>query len=518
MLDSIVLRFRDFDVDTIAEHRQVIAEAGYVWWGWWRKNTEPTRREELEDIQELARAKPVEIGLFDRSTDRFFSARITDCVTERERGPSPEPSKTPKYYSDKSTIAAWFKITNIDELNRDPFTEKFGEVPIGDFTFFPIRDFRVVPTRRGRTVSASGVGPAQGSMPDVLFSEMGRMIDTPPVLIDAPPQKSIPDSPRTDTIDARSDYLLHISDLHFGSDHGFPRKRGVGEETLINRLSEDVRDLCDGQLGVIVISGDLTSKADTDSLIGEAAKFLEVLSTELRVPREAIFVVPGNHDFKLHEYEPTDYSHERLFHMMLESFHGESYLNKRIHRIRMPCGREIELLLINSVRLRRRDQSNYGYVDWSLYEKELKAVGFDQAVIRIAVLHHHLISMLREESVDEESPQASISTTLDAGAVIEGLQAHGFRVALHGHQHVPGSIRISRGVVANSKIDLADYKRDLVALGAGSAGAKVQRLSNSLRDNSYNLLKFEKDRITVHVRRFNPGMPAQNYFSATIDL
>lgn len=41
---SIILRFRDLSTPagttTIAEHRDIIAKKGYVWWGWWNKQGE----------------------------------------------------------------------------------------------------------------------------------------------------------------------------------------------------------------------------------------------------------------------------------------------------------------------------------------------------------------------------------------------------------------------------------------------------------------------------------------------
>ena len=39
MPETVALRFRDLEskVDTIEEHKKLIALSGYVWWGWWRK-------------------------------------------------------------------------------------------------------------------------------------------------------------------------------------------------------------------------------------------------------------------------------------------------------------------------------------------------------------------------------------------------------------------------------------------------------------------------------------------------
>ena len=68
MPDTVVLRFRDHSAqyDTIREHQTLIQVFRYVWWGWWRKDSEPDHRNDLEELDGAARRDPIEIGLFDR--------------------------------------------------------------------------------------------------------------------------------------------------------------------------------------------------------------------------------------------------------------------------------------------------------------------------------------------------------------------------------------------------------------------------------------------------------------------
>jgi len=283
----------------------------------------------------------------------------------------------------------------------------------------------------------------------------------------------------------------------------------------MTRLREDLQNLCgERHPGLVVVSGDLTSRADANALDIEALDFLNAIHSQLCVPREAILVIPGNHDFRLSHYEPTNFSHERPFNQMLREFYGNYDPDDRIKRFSFPSGHRAEFLLINSVRLRKVEEANYGYVEWSLYDSRLRATPKDPDVTRVAVLHHHLISIVKEEFYDEDYKFAGISTTLDGGAVIEGLQAHEFRIALHGHQHVPGIARISRGVL--DRDNMAMPSPDLVILAAGSAGAKVERLTPLMRDNSYNLLKFMRDEIVIDVRRYNSGLPGSRYFAARV--
>ena len=465
MVETVLLRFRDHDtnVDTIKEHRAIIGRGGYVWWGWWRKDSEPDQDRAINELSEKARRDNIEIGIFDPSTSRYFVALAGDFVLNSVSHGSPEKDKTPAYYPDKRKVYAWIKLSRIQDESYETFVSKFGGIPQSEHTFFPI-------TRGARR--------AEGKLEDF--------------------------------IKLRSDNVLHISDIHFGTDHGFPSKGGVGGQTMIERLKRDVDAVCGGQVGLIVLSGDIGSRGDANVLLMQGLDFLNALEGELRVPKEAFLVIPGNHDFKLLEYQPTDFSHELGFNTMLRDFYGQYDPDQKFRRYAFPSGRHAEFLLINSVRLRKTEEANYGYVEWSLYENRLKARAPDKEITRIAILHHHLVSMPREEFLDEAYPHAGMSTTIDSGAVIEGLQGHSFRLALHGHQHVPGIARISRGVIDGR--NEATEPKELEILSAGSAGAKVERLSNLMRDNSYNLLRFERDEIQIESRRYNSGADGSRYF------
>src|SRR5262249_48072374 len=154
---------------------------------------------------------------------------------------------------------------------------------------------------------------------------------------------------------------------------------------------------------------------------------------------------PGNHDIALKKFRPQDYSHETPFHLFTKEFYGRTMLYPQLRRFTLPSGRALEFLGVNSVRLRHESEKQFGYVQWPLYEDVLRESPRDPDALRIAALHHHLVPALREESIDPGYPDAAVSVTLDAGAVIEGLQTYDFSLVLHGHQHVPAATRITRG-------------------------------------------------------------------------
>lgn len=226
-MDTIILRFRDANRDgTIEKHRGIIDEAGYVWWGWWKRESEPERHHELQHVREMARRQILQIGLFDNSIAQFYLARATDCVSAGEPIFSPEPRKTPSYYSNEK-LSAWFKLAAIDPISEARFVESFGELPTDEHTLFPI-------------------------------SRDGVLARAAPV------------STRLNT-----STVLHLSDIHFGVDYAFPTVAVPGERPLLNIIEDDLRDT---PPGLIIVSGDITSRADANVLQDEGLDAVNALT------------------------------------------------------------------------------------------------------------------------------------------------------------------------------------------------------------------------------------------------
>jgi predicted MPP superfamily phosphohydrolase len=462
MPDSVILRFRDRDgIDTIRQHRAVITGAGYVWWGWWKKLDEADRTSELAQLQAHARAKSIEIGLFDRNR-RYFSAKVLDCIYGSSPIFSPDAARTPQYYATER-VAAWFKLQSIEGMTEADFLKRYLGLPVGDGTFFPVWN-----------------GEA--------------------------PSSARPVTP----LRVRSERILHLSDLHLGHDYGFSEKGGPGKAELIDTITRDLRD---HPPGLVVVSGDITSRADATVLQSAGVTFLATLADRLAVPREHFVIVPGNHDIALNQFTAYDYSHEKPFLHFMQDFYGGKIDFPGVRRFLFPSGRGLDVLCMNSVRLRDKKESNYGYVDWNLYSDLLRLQPTDPTNLRLAVMHHHLVQAPRVVTIDSDYPDGSVSTTLDAANVIEGLQQSGFDLVLHGHQHVPAISRVSRAVSANGSPDVT-FTKDLHILAAGSAGSA--RLGNEMKHNSYNVLDIVPDGIEVECRIYNQEVAPRSYFKCKL--
>ena len=179
MTDTVILRFRDVEAQTVELHQECIRATGGTWWAWWKKESEESPKIALRDLTALG---AVDIGLINRQRNTRYLARCERVVAtdSGERISSPEPVRTPDYYRDDS-FPVWFLLSEIRRVNDTEWNQRLGGVPEGEPTIF------VVP------------------------------LDKPNIA-----RKALRDKYDMTPVEVSTSTILHISDLHFGSDYGFP--------------------------------------------------------------------------------------------------------------------------------------------------------------------------------------------------------------------------------------------------------------------------------------------------------
>lgn len=466
-MDTIILRFRgtDMGIDTIFEHNKIVNDNGYVWWGWWKKKEEKSNNKELQDLRrKISSNEKVSIGIFDRTNNLFFKTELLDLEYNfKKLKESPEKQYTPSYYNNNK-LYCWFKISEIIKITENEFVTQFSEIPS------QIKTLYVLPLAKS--------------------------------------------SKRNFRKNIDSNYILHLSDIHFGVDFGFPDSATPDNTPLIDRLKSYFEFENKIKIGLVIISGDITSRGDANILFGAATNFLNSLCEILEIDKDQIIIVPGNHDIPLKNADFHDYSHEAAYKNFLKSFYNEDKSLSGIDHFVTNDGLEIDILRINSVRLRTKSEMNYGFVGWDDYRRIIEdTIHLNSKSIKIAVLHHHLLPVPNEEQIDPDSEFSSVSVTLDSGKVIEGLQNYNFSIVLHGHQHVPGLNKVARGIKLDSKLLL---EKEIFLIGAGSAGARIERLNGHMRDNSFSILKIEKGVLNLEALRYNCNKTPDTLFKSEI--
>src|SRR5690606_16387934 len=290
----------------------------------------------------------------------------------------------------------------------------------------------------------------------------------------------------------------------------FPFKNAPNNQTLIDRLSNYLNHKKRIKIGLVIVTGDITSRGDSNHLFGNGKKFLNDLCKALNLKTDHIILVPGNHDIPLKDANFQDYTHEDAYLSFLESFYGRKKELNGIEKVITKEDVVIDILRMNSVRLRTKEEMNFGYVGWDDYQQLInKFIDKKSNSIKIALMHHHLISVPIEEPIEVNYEYGSVSVTLDAGKIVEGLAENGFHLVLHGHQHIPSINKVSRGVLNNNDVV---FTPDLYMASAGSAGAKMERLSGHLRDNSFSILRLDDKEIEIEAYQFNPSKEPVSFF------
>ncbi len=464
-MKSIILRFRDSDkYDTVKEHLSIIKQEGSSWWGWWKKDSEPDQYELLN----ASKSKPNEFNfyIFDRSKDKFYKCEVLDIVNSKSAIETPDKNLTPNYYNNYK-LKAWFNISNINEIAKSDFLNSFKIIPNFDATLFTEESIRLELQNKSK-------------------------------------RKKV-----------KSDVILHLSDLHLGSDFGFPSKSVPNKRSLTEIIVDYVNNDLKQKIGLLIISGDITSRGDSSVLIDRGLPFLNAICENLKINKDNVIIIPGNHDIPLRDANFADYNHEATFKLFLEQFYGKKKDLYGIDLFEFPDGTKLDILRIHSVRLRKKEENNYGYVDWFLYKNILNSNNLDGDV-KMAVIHHHLVATPIEETLDTSYPYGNISVTIDSGRVLEGLQRNGFSYVLNGHQHIPGITKVSRGII-NDRNEIQNIDNHQVhILSAGSAGVKPERYSEEMKYNSFSIYKLSQKELDVEVKVYNPSIEPKRYFKSKI--
>lgn len=473
---AIALRFRDTTpgIDTIMEHRSVLRRHEVVAWGWWKKTFEESRHQEILD--RFADGGELDIILLDTSTERQF---LCHCVAfYRPEGMNAD--LVPEYYrAHTSMTAGAFMLTSIDDM---AFDQTLADA-VGDMTFLFVGEH---------------TDPSLGHV--------------------AQPAQA-----------AGRSCVLHISDLHFGSDYGF---RLQGEDV---RLGDPRRTLTDcivadldrlglaDEIAAVIVTGDFMTHGKFDATIRQGAlDEFEALRARLGLERDQIIPVPGNHDVVRYPDGTvvdvrenavgmqTTYDHETAFRNFVDELVGRSWKASLNYVRRVELGEvDLDVCVVNSCTIAATEWTEYGYVGKSGLDaiEDLGKQPIARPTFRFLALHHHLLPVANVEALKSKG----VTLTLDASDILAAGQRAKVHVALHGHQHKP-KIAMYQALGLNGE----ETHGPIHVVANGSAGAKNARLPAGER-NTYCLFKLNGDGIDLWIRELRlDGMPGMQTFAGSL--
>ena len=127
--DTLILRFRDFsELSTIEEHKRIIEENGYVYWGWWAKPQETVPLKDIMEFRKSLESSTKNIILFDSGNQKLYTATCSGIyVNNGELCSVEESSSIPEYYRN-TNCRMWFKLDYIsNELRKDEYNNLLNQ-------------------------------------------------------------------------------------------------------------------------------------------------------------------------------------------------------------------------------------------------------------------------------------------------------------------------------------------------------------------------------------------------------
>ena len=260
--------------------------------------------------------------------------------------------------------------------------------------------------------------------------------------------------------------VIHISDVHFGTDHicrhAERTAAGAGIPKLWELIAADLQSQDWNEFKwatpnserefsplLLVLSGDLTHTAHNEEFRSALAFVNELLSRPLlgkMVPLSHVFVVPGNHDVIFTQQKPED-RFPPYCKFINELFRPADRISRpfaypdqadTLSRIHSFPDEYLLVAEINSsyyVEKETADESR-GQVDMQAIGSLRRALEDTAEIakqwIKIAVVHHHPV--LLPSFVE---PDRDMDAILNARFLLDLLREHGFQLILHGHKHYP---------------------------------------------------------------------------------
>jgi hypothetical protein len=430
---SMILRFRDLSTPagttTIEEHRNIISEKGYVWWGWWNKQGETVPEGPFRKISsETTKSGGYEVFLFDTGKNELHLANLTEIRWDAQLKliQAPERDATPNYYGD-SHYFAWFKLTRIDAANI-PENEllQWSYTKIDDLFETNKSVFEAFYNKQ-----ISSFKELRNQDRTIWFIRPRRDSDGVHEIHVYDRSKTTPSNFSAEIVQIHTPRILWISDPHFSDDnHDFPRSNELSKFNLSESIRRDLEVQRKINIGGLLISGDLTWRG-ARSEYEWARKFIDDAMSWAKLTTSQVLVCPGNHDLafsaepwtkgtpasELGEASSQEYTQ---FYENLYEIKPTTHLASG-RRFWIPDGMVVDIASLNTSSLQQvadafQGQGFLGAPQLIEVSDEMKWTqdrGRTKA-FRICMLHHHVVPILHREHPDIGT---AASVVHDAGAL-----------------------------------------------------------------------------------------------------
>jgi Calcineurin-like phosphoesterase len=290
--------------DTVLNHNNIVTTHKTVWWGWWNKSGETIPDDVFRNFNKVAEEKWLRILLLDSGRNLLFQATCSEIHWDKDHGrvASPDPPNTPTYYSTQKYFS-WFQLGEISEI---------AQAELQTFTYVRVDDFFENKPSKYQSFYGKQVHDADELRQQdrtIWFVRPFQQQDLTHEVRLLNAKQIAPSHFESDFARSESPHLLWVSDLHFSvkNHHAFPLQSTPAIKDLGQAIEDAVRKVGVKDLAGVLVSGDITWKADSAEF-DQAKKFFSRLATSSSALDNYRFAVcPGNHDLAFSD-EPDNKS------------------------------------------------------------------------------------------------------------------------------------------------------------------------------------------------------------------
>ncbi|HGN0381165.1 TPA: metallophosphoesterase [Proteus mirabilis] len=528
MSETYIFRFRDLGKKegfTIVQHNQIAMEKEYVWWGWWAKSGEIFPSQELGIAAESSK----KIYLFDSGLLKFYEAELKGVYSSAagniKKGAPENGSRTPEYYNNDELLG-WLKISKISEVANDDILKKFTYISF-DSLFSGSKDLdeqlfnKVVFSttelkKQDRTIWKVRTAIEGDFQHESLASHY------------------IPYNFNRKYSQKKGEFIIWLSDIHFDNGtgmHAFPMQDNYQQKCLSSRVIELANKYSNGnKCAGMAISGDLTWQSQLEGF-KQATKFISDVSSSLSLTPDDLIICPGNHDVGLiskDEYfeikGKLETEKNESWKTLVTEYHRESkenYINfyqdvfQRRPEEDLSQGRKfllgghkiVEIAALNSCVLQQVKDSflGIGFIGEQQLNNVAESMGWmnesgecvskKRGVTRIAMLHHHLVSI---NEVEDACLDSKYSVTLDAERFLRWIVKHKVNYVIHGHMHRSSCITITKTLSPLEIVTDSNPEHTFQIFSLGSSGVASSELPSQDCANYACILDFSGEKLTFN--------------------
>jgi hypothetical protein len=290
-------------------------------------------------------------------------------------------------------------------------------------------------------------------------------------------------------------------------------------------------------LAGVIASGDITWCADPLEFEKAHGLFFERLMSSYSLDARQVILCPGNHDIAFSDRPAEKHvpicratmESEAAFRKFYEAMFGitpNEFLSSG-RRVLVGGALPVDVVSLNSSLLQQHPDfttdpntsspmfQGQGFVGVSQLEDAAKQFRWNGdsyspvRALRVVVLHHHVLPVAEAERA---VAGGNYSMVLDAERLSRWLVRHRVDLVLHGHQHQPFSVTITRAELLDDK---PPARHTFRVLGMGSTGVAARHLG-AIAKNTFGLLQFGPEAIDVTYHSLHPTNRSERLFSERI--